>query len=245
MSATRPFYGEFGWAYDLLVDDPVEPWVDAVEAALRANALPDRAQLLDAGAGTGRHAAELARRGHAVTLVDASPSLLDQARARLPSARIVHADLTTLRLDTEFDAIVCRGVLNDVLDDEPRAEILGRFAAHLVAGGIVVLDVRDLDATARRYRGGRSSRRIARTPLGELTYDAAGRMDGGLLRVSEHHELRDQSRLKVADHELAMRPWTREEVESRLRAAGFQDVEIVPGVGRETTDRLLCVAVRT
>jgi hypothetical protein len=42
------------------VGDPVEPWADAVEAALAERGVAAPARVLDAGCGTGRHAAELA-----------------------------------------------------------------------------------------------------------------------------------------------------------------------------------------
>src|SRR5918999_6460931 len=94
MASGRPFYSEFGWAYDLLVDDPVEPWVDAVEGALRERGVGAPARILDAGCGTGRHAAELAARGHALVLLEPVAELLDQARERLPDTPAIEADLS-------------------------------------------------------------------------------------------------------------------------------------------------------
>ncbi|MDV9175004.1 hypothetical protein R6V09_33445 [Streptomyces sp. W16] len=41
-----------------------------------------------------------------------------------------------------------------------------------------------------------------------------------------------------------MRPWSKAELRQRLAAAGFHDIEIGPGVGRKTADRLFVVAVR-
>lgn len=81
-------------AYDLLVDDPVGPWIEVVEDALRRRAAPLPARILDAGCGTGRHAAAFAALARAVG-----------------------------------------------------------------PGGIVVLDVRDRDATAASYGGGRRMER--------------------------------------------------------------------------------------
>ena len=55
VSAERPFSSRHADAYDLLITDPVEPWVDAVHDRLVRAGRP-RARVLDAGCGTGRHA---------------------------------------------------------------------------------------------------------------------------------------------------------------------------------------------
>ena len=56
VSRERPFYADYAEAYDLLMTDPVEPWVEAVHDRLLAGGWPS-AMVLDAGCGTGRHAA--------------------------------------------------------------------------------------------------------------------------------------------------------------------------------------------
>lgn len=244
MTAARPFYAQFGWAYDLLVNDSVEPWVEAVEAALLARLRSRSADILDAGCGTGRHAAEFAKRGHIVTLVDGSEPLLDEARKRLPTARIVCADLETLALGSTFEAIACRGVLNDICSDGARTAVLRRFASHLPAGGVIVLDVRELEGTRHRYGPGRVSRREVPTPRGVLSFEGAGRMDGVLLQVSERHVLREPAGIRTAKYEFTMRPWTARELADRLGGADFENIEVSPGVGRRAADRLLCIATR-
>lgn len=201
--------------------------------------------MLDGGCGTGRHAAELARRGHLVTLVDSSPTLLERARGRLPGSAAVLGDLRRLQLDQSFDAVICRGVLNDLTDDEDRDLVLQVFARHLRAGGVLVLDVRDRDSTARRYRDGRTAQRRVPLPGGALTYTSRGDIDGQLLRVQERHELRQGDTRRVVDHEFAMRPWKPAELEERLARTGFCEVELGPAAGRPAGDRLLCAASRS
>ena len=56
------------------------------ELADRADAAPSRGPILDIGAGTGRVALELARRGHRVTALDLDAALLDALRERAAEA---------------------------------------------------------------------------------------------------------------------------------------------------------------
>jgi hypothetical protein len=114
--APRPFYGEFAWAYDYLIERPVADECAAMTTALARRGIVPPASLLDAGCGTGRYAVELARRGFAVTGIDRSPALLAEARRRpvetAARVRFESGDLLELPAGTDLDAIVCRGVLN-------------------------------------------------------------------------------------------------------------------------------------
>jgi hypothetical protein len=49
LEQSRPFYEGFGCAYDLLVTDPVEPWVDCVCQTMRTHRVGQPASILDAG----------------------------------------------------------------------------------------------------------------------------------------------------------------------------------------------------
>jgi SAM-dependent methyltransferase len=238
MASGRPFYSQFGWAYDLLVPGSVEPWVAAVEEALRARHIPPAARLLDAGCGTGRHAAALAARGHEVVLLEPVAELMIQARRRLPGAPAVQAPLGATIPGEPVDAALCRGVLNDLVDDASRAAALAALAAALRRGGVLVLDVRDRDATAERYRPRRSLSR----EVDGLTFTSHGAWDeaAGVVRIHERHEGRGH----VAEHDLVMRPWTESELREGLTAAGFEDVAIGPGAGETRADRRLVVATR-
>jgi len=77
---------------------------------------PGRATL-EIGCGEGRVARDLAARGHRVTGIDASPTLLDAARAADPNGEYVLADAASLPFpDESFDLAVAYNSLQ-VVDD--------------------------------------------------------------------------------------------------------------------------------
>ena len=87
---TRPFYTEFAWAFDLLIDRPVQKESMFIAAWLADRGVFPGATLLDAGCGTGRYAVELARRGYVVEGIDRSPDLIDVAKAASIGAKAAY-----------------------------------------------------------------------------------------------------------------------------------------------------------
>lgn len=140
VAGDRPFYALDADAYDALITDPIAPWADAVHSSLLEAGL-SRASVLDAGCGTGRHAHGLIERGHEVVLLDASEKLLEIAQRRCVGAPAYRTDICAPALSQDFDAITCRGVLNDLVADEERDAALASFARLLKPGGLLLLDV--------------------------------------------------------------------------------------------------------
>ena len=104
-------------------------------------------RVLDAGCGTGRVGAELARRGHRVTGVDLDPVLLDVARTDA-ALIVVQADLAELDLPGErFDAVVAAGNVMVYLTPSTESGVYRRLAHHLRPGGVLIAGF----ATDRAY----------------------------------------------------------------------------------------------
>lgn len=233
----RPFYDAHAEAYDNFIADPVAPWIDAVEAALNARGLND-ATLLDAGCGTGRHAAAFSTLGHRVTLLDASAKLLAIAARRCPASPAHHDDVCNPSLSGPFDVITCRGVLNDLTTDAERDDALRSFARLLRPGGLLALDVRDVE---RSRAGADGQPRTKTTTLNSgavVTFTSRTVWKDDRLAVMERHEeVNPQGETHVHEYLFTMRPWTMDEVHDRLTCAGFTNVVEGPGVGGRS-DRL-------
>ena len=245
MAAERPFYDRHADAYDALITDPVEPWVEAVDASLRAAGF-GAAQVLDAGCGTGRHAAALIARGHHVTLLDASEALLTIASKRCPDAPAVVTDLCEPAITGAFDAVIARGVLNDLLTDDERAAALNAFARLTRAGGVLVLDVREATTSQQRADGAWRTADVDLQDGSSLRFLSRPTWNDGRIVVEERYELASEhdETPEVSEFLFEMRPWTRDEMQRRLSDAGYGHIEMRDGVGRRSPDRLLVTARR-
>ena len=112
---------------------------------------PAGVRTLEVGCGEGRVSRDLAARGHAVTAVDASPTLLRAAAAAHPEGRYLVAAADRLPFaDGAFDLVVTHNVLMDV-DDMPAAVM--EAARVLVPGGHLCVAVTHPLADAGRWAG--------------------------------------------------------------------------------------------
>ena len=102
--------------------------------------------VLELASGPARHACEFARRGLAATALDAVPAMLDYASALAAregvSLAVACADMVDFTLPTRFDLVV---LLMDsssyLLDNNAVLRHLACVAAHLVPGGIYVMEM--------------------------------------------------------------------------------------------------------
>ena len=231
VSRSRPFYSRYADVYDLLIADPVEPWVDAVLASVprRLGAV----DLLDAGCGTGRHAAAFRDRGWRVTLADASEALLEIARRRCPGSEARLVDLCTMPAPPHYDVVTCRGVLNDLVADAERQAAVTAMAQALRPGGLLMCDLREAAASAARADGTPVVKQTALPAGGQLTFTTTTSWsDDGLLLVSEEHVLTVDSEVQRSSNQFVMRPWTPAEVHRRFSEAGLEEITIQASPGR-------------
>jgi SAM-dependent methyltransferase len=248
---SRPFYDEYAWAYDLVIAPPTVPACDFIADTLTRRGVAAGSLVLDAGCGTGRYAFELARRGYAVDGVDRSPQLVAEARkcdAHGLALSFNVGDILELPASHNYDAVLCRGVLNDLLDGRSRGAAFRSFARALRRGGAVLLDVREWERSARRKIRAPVFEKTVETGRGALTFRSVTRVDPGTRRllVEERHTLRDGGVERVSSYDFQMRCWTREELEARMANAGLGEFEFFGGYDRATnagaTDRLVCAA---
>lgn len=251
--ARRPFYAEFAWAFDLLIDRPVRKECSVIAAWLVDRGVVPGSEILDAGCGTGRYAIELARRGYVVQGVDLSPDLINVATRAVEdstgSVSFSVGDIAYLPA-SRYAAILCRGVLNDVIDDAGRDAVFAAFAEALQFNGALILDVREWAASAERKAREPLFRKRVSTDRGELTFTSVTGLDpqNRQLLISERHELIEHGEERVSDYHFVMRCWDRAELSVLLARHGFGRVSCFgaydPAVAIGETDRLVVVAQR-
>jgi SAM-dependent methyltransferase len=248
---TRPFYTEFAWAFDLLIDRPVQKESMFIAAWLADRGVFPGATLLDAGCGTGRYAVELARRGYLVEGIDRSPDLIDVAKAASVGATsgvsFQVGEITDLPI-ARYDGILCRGVLNDVIDDADRDAVMTAFARALRPNGPLILDVREWAASAQRKAREPLFRKRVSTERGVLTFTSVTTLDpvNRQLLLFERHELVADSGDRVSDYHFVMRCWEADELGALLARHGFANVSCFgaydPGIEIGATDRIVALA---
>jgi SAM-dependent methyltransferase len=102
--------------------------------------------VLDVGAGTGRVALDLARRGHEVVALDRSAELLDALRERAAGLAIttVAADARDFAVDLRFPIVVVPMQTLQLLGGaDGRARFLARVREHLTPGGLLAVALAD------------------------------------------------------------------------------------------------------
>lgn len=179
----------------------------AVDLALwRELADAEAGPVLDVGAGTGRVALDLARRGHAVVAVDVDPTLLaalEQRAGGLPVSTVT-ADARALALDRTFGLVIVPMQTVQLFGGATgRAAFLGCCRSHLGPGGLLAVALADaLEAVADGYD---------EPPLPDLreldgvVYSSrplAVRDEGGQVAIERRREVVDRSGTRAVDDDV-------------------------------------------
>lgn len=97
------------------------------------------ARCLDLGCGNGTLTAELAARDLDAVGMDASPEMIELARADHPDLRFIHGDATSFRLEEPVDVVFSNSMLHWI-DAEKHPAALAHVADALVPGGQFVFE---------------------------------------------------------------------------------------------------------
>jgi SAM-dependent methyltransferase len=255
MGEPRPFYHRFAWAYDLLVNEPIDARIAAMVSLLDRHGMRPCDEVVDAGCGTGRYARELASRGFRVLGFDSSPEMIEVARERTAAVsanlEFCAGNLTSFKDPRQFRAILCRGVLNDLLTDNDRQQVARQFAELLAPGGVLLLDVRDWLRTIDRYRARpRATQAIDFADGAQLTFQSETTLDPFTrqMMISETFMFRGGGSSTAECHttEFRMRCWSASELHECF-APWFENIDILPDyvVPPAWTDRLVLVGTHS
>jgi SAM-dependent methyltransferase len=116
----------------------------AAEAAYLAAVLqsaaagPGPARVLDLGSGGGHNAVHLAAAGLQLTMVDLSAHMLEVSRQLNPGSPHHQGDMRTIRLGTEFDAVLVHDAVDYMTSQDDLRQVIGTAFAHCRPGGLAV-----------------------------------------------------------------------------------------------------------
>lgn len=133
-----------------IVGDPRDEWAEELSSHL-----DEGARMLELGCGSGSPETRRLAQRFAVTGVDISPRQVERARAAIPEASFMVADLTELELPpASYDAVVSFYVFNHVPRDL-LAPLLGRIRGWLVPGGwlLSAFGVSDIEGWTGNWLG--------------------------------------------------------------------------------------------
>lgn len=209
------FGSDYAGRYDFLYQDKdYERECDMVAEVFTRFADGPVQSVLDLGCGTGNHALPLARRGFAMTGVDRSPGMLEQAGRKADALALGdirptfrQGDVRDLHLGQTFDAVLMMfAVLGYQVTNENVASALATVRRHLKPGGLFVFDIWYGPAVLA-IRPGERVKTLA-TPDGTVIRAASTKMDsfrqlaevryqmwhvresGPMVETSETHEMR-------------------------------------------------------
>jgi SAM-dependent methyltransferase len=234
-----------------MIPTPVEKRCDFWDEQAAWHGVLPGSSVLAAGCGTGSYAVELARRGCAVTAIDASPELIAVAREKIKKHNLPVdyrvGDILKLPATPKFDAILCRGVLNDMIDDGDRQAAFDAFARALRRDGMLMLDVREWFATAHRKSDNPIFEKTVKTDAGTLVFQSVSCLDHKKrqLFVTEGHSFGQGNVSVVTEYKFVMRCWTKGELCTGLDRAGFT-ADLFGGYDQTklvgSTDRIVAVS---
>ncbi|MEU8775807.1 class I SAM-dependent methyltransferase [Streptomyces sp. NPDC048606] len=188
---------------------------------------PTASSLLDVACGTGAHLTAFRDLFGEVEGVELSAGMLEVARGQLPGVAVHQGDMRTFALGRTFSVVTCMfSSIGHVTSVAELEATLGRFAAHLEPGGVIVVEPWWFPGTfLDGYVTGAVVRESERT-VARLSHSARV---GGRSRVTVHFVVADPvAGLSHSTEEYLVSLFEQAEYEAAFRAAGCR-VEYVEG----------------
>ena len=194
--------------------------------------------VLDTACGTGWHSIALAQRGYTAAGCDASPAMIEKARANAGQAHVsVHfevADFTQInKFPAAFDAIFCLGnSLPHLLSQEALVDALRNMRARLHSGGVLILHNLNYDLRLQKRPRFFSANGNADTLVWRfadygpefITFHTA------LFEREAENTSRGAASWSVVVNSTLQRPLLAKDLDEALTRAGFGDIEHFGGL---------------
>jgi len=199
--------------------------------------------VLEPACGSGRTLVPLMEAGHDMTGFDPSAEMLDRCRTRCArrgfSPHLSQQRFEDFQYETPFAAIVVPvGSFTLIADFATALAVLKRFHDHLIADGLLILDIQPLSFLA----GSGEDRRSWTAENGDLLTIEGKRTTTDWLRQSatstqRYERWRANILVEAQLEPMAQRYWGLDEFTLALESAGFAGVSVFGGYDRTRNPR--------
>lgn len=214
------YEAQFAEVYDLIHDNRGKDYAaeTAELGALVRARYPGAESVLDVASGTGGHLRFLREWFTRAEGLEISPEMLEIARQRLPGLALHRGDMRAFDLGRHFDAVML--MFSSIGYVESAAELdrtLGCLAAHLVPGGVLVIEPWVFPDT---FLPGYVAADLARDDGRAVARFSHSVLEGDAVRMTVHYLGADATGIQhfVDSHRLAL--FTRERYEEAFAQAG-------------------------
>lgn len=238
MSTAQRFYDAFAADYDHFVNWPARlnselPFIVNILSKAGAHSV------LDVAGGTGQHAIALVKTGFAVSLVDISPEMVQQAKwnsadaaVELPSYQAGFGDLSAL--GTQYDAVICLGnSIPHILDRGALQRAIVDMASIVKPGGVLIWQLRNFQrvlALQERYMGPQAWRTPEQEHLFIRFYDfIPPQVRFNLL----HLQRSGNGKWEQTIEQTVLAPWTLAELRESLVVNGWENLSVYGNLSGE------------
>ncbi len=175
--------------------------------------------LLDVGSGTGSHISQL-KQYYAVEGLDVSREMLRIARKKHPDIVFHHGDMTSFKLQRQFDIITCLfSAIGHVETKTRMRRAVRNMASHVRAGGIAIVEPW---ITPENFQEGnvganyvdKSKLKIARINISKVR--------GAVSSLEYHYLIGTPKRIVHIVDKARLGLWTSEEYQDAFRDAGLE-----------------------
>jgi SAM-dependent methyltransferase len=222
--------------YDLLYSKRGKDFAAEADAVARVvqDRRPQARSLLDVACGTGEHLRRLAATFPEVAGLELSGAMCAVAEAKLPSGAVHAGDMRSFALGRRFDAVcILTGSIGYARDTDELSATVRAMAAHLLPGGVVVIDPWWSPDT---FLDGHIAHDVVRDETRTVVRVSHSSRQDSAARHEAHYLVADGAGVRHFTHVQMLTLFTRQDYLDALRSAGctaehLTDAGGLPGRG--------------
>lgn len=198
--------------------------VSETELKFVLETLPDNADLLDVGCGTGNKTVHFAKHARRVTGIDPDPGMIAKAIANNSDPHVEYKlgkmeDLGLIFQEKHFSAVICLGnTLVHLTTLAAIQETLVAIHGLLVPGGVFLVQILNYD-----YILGQQVRALPVLETADVRFERTYDLSG--VPIQFITSLYDKKRGHTFHNSTPLYPLTKQEFGDALKRAGFEDIE--------------------